>query len=55
MTALSLPRPRRMRPLAILGASIALVAASQAANLLAPRATAPAPTAAPSEVEVAPC
>lgn len=43
MTALSLPRPRRLRPLALLGASLALVAASQAANLLAPRASAPAP------------
>ncbi|MEO8273427.1 MAG: tetratricopeptide repeat protein [Chloroflexota bacterium] len=45
MTALSLPRPRRIRPLAILGASLVLVAASQAANLLAPRAAAPAPIA----------
>ena len=41
MTAVSLPRPRRMRPLAILGAAIALVAISQAANLLAPRPLAP--------------
>jgi tetratricopeptide (TPR) repeat protein len=45
MTALSLPRPRRLRPLAILGASLALVAASQAANLLAPRSPAAAPIA----------
>lgn len=36
MTALSLPRPRRLRPLAILAASLALVAATQAAALLAP-------------------
>ena len=54
MTALSLPRPRRMRPLAILGASLALVAASQAANLLAPRATAPAPAAPAGQVVTGP-
>jgi tetratricopeptide (TPR) repeat protein len=46
MTALSLPRPRRVRPVAILGASLVLIAASQAANLLAPRASVPAPQAA---------
>lgn len=34
MTALRLPRPRRVRPAAILVASIVLVAASQAASLL---------------------
>jgi tetratricopeptide (TPR) repeat protein len=38
MTSLSLPRPRRIRPLAILVASTALVAASQLATLLQPRA-----------------
>lgn len=42
MTSLSLPRPRRIRPLAILLASVALVAASQAATLLQARPTAPA-------------
>lgn len=47
MTALSLPRPRRVRPLAILGASIVLVVASQAATLLATPAPRPAPAAAP--------
>ena len=36
MTALSLPRPRRMRPLAILVASLALVAGTQLAGLLRP-------------------
>lgn len=50
MTALSLPRPRRLRPLAILGASLALVAASQAANLLAPRSPASAPIAPADQV-----
>ncbi|HEX3265415.1 MAG TPA: hypothetical protein VHR16_07080, partial [Candidatus Limnocylindrales bacterium] len=43
MTSLSLPRPRRIRPLAILVASIALVAASQLATLLQTRTTLPAP------------
>ena len=42
MTSLSLPRPRRIRPLAILAASVALVAASQVATLLEPGANAPA-------------
>ena len=42
MTSLSLPRPRRIRPLAILVASAALVAASQVASLLQPRAAVPA-------------
>ena len=42
MTSLSLPRPRRIRPLAMLLASIALVAASQAATLLQPRVASPA-------------
>jgi tetratricopeptide (TPR) repeat protein len=42
MTSLSLPRPRRIRPLAILVASIALVAASQLASLLQVRTTLPA-------------
>jgi tetratricopeptide (TPR) repeat protein len=41
MTSLSLSRPRRPRPLALLAASSVLVAASQAANLLTSR-TAPA-------------
>jgi tetratricopeptide (TPR) repeat protein len=50
MTALSLPRPRRLRPLAILGASLALVAASQAANLLAPHSPTPAPIAPAGQV-----
>lgn len=36
MTALGLPRPRPLRPLAILGASLALVAASQVTSLLQP-------------------
>ena len=36
MTALSLPRPRRVRPLAVLAASLALVAASQLAMLAQP-------------------
>ncbi len=40
MTALRLPRPRPMRPLAILGASLVLVAASQAVTLLRPAAPA---------------
>jgi tetratricopeptide (TPR) repeat protein len=43
MTSLSLPRPRRIRPLAILVASVALVAASQVATLLQARTTGPAP------------
>jgi tetratricopeptide (TPR) repeat protein len=42
MTSLSLPRPRRIRPLAILVASIALVAASQVATLLQARLASPA-------------
>lgn len=50
MTALSLPRPRRLRPLAILGASLALVAASQVANLLVPRSPAVAPIAPAGQV-----
>ena len=41
MTSLSLPRPRRIRPLAILLASIALVAASQVATLLQARTASP--------------
>jgi tetratricopeptide (TPR) repeat protein len=36
MTALSLPRPRRIRPFAVLAASIALIAASQLVNLVRP-------------------
>jgi Tfp pilus assembly protein PilF len=44
MTALRLPRPRPARPLAILGASLVLVAASQAMSLLQP-ATPAAPAA----------
>jgi tetratricopeptide (TPR) repeat protein len=36
MTALSLPRPRRVRPLALLVASLAIVAASQLATVLQP-------------------
>jgi tetratricopeptide (TPR) repeat protein len=46
MTSLSLPRPRRIRPLAILVASAALVAASQVASLLQTRTT---PGAAPQD------
>ena len=46
MTTLSLPRPRRIRPLAILVASAALVAASQVATLLQART---APGAAPQD------
>ena len=43
MTALSLPRPRRIRPLALLAASLLVVAASQAIAVLRPGdATAPA-------------
>jgi tetratricopeptide (TPR) repeat protein len=41
MTTLSLSRPRRPRPLAILAASVVLMAASQAATLLAPAPGAP--------------
>jgi len=41
MTSLSLPRPRRIRPLAILVASAALVAASQLGTLLQPRPATP--------------
>src|SRR5690242_9543017 len=41
MTSLSLPRPRRIRPLAILVASVALVAASQVATLLQARPAVP--------------
>ncbi len=48
MTSLSLPRPRRIRPLAILVASAALVAASQVATLLQPRAAVPAAPAQPA-------
>jgi tetratricopeptide (TPR) repeat protein len=44
MTALSLPRPRRIRPLAVLVASMALVAGSQLVSLVQP---APAPAPAP--------
>ena len=48
MTALRLPRPRRARPLAILGASLVLVVASQVASFLRPAApAAPANPAAP--------
>ena len=43
MTALSLPRPHRLRPLAILGAALVLVAASQAADLLGLTAAPQAP------------
>ena len=39
MTTMSLPRPRRIRPLAILVASVAFVAASQVATLLPARTT----------------
>lgn len=45
MTTLSLPRPRRIRPLAILVASAALVAASQLGMLLNARPAAPDPAA----------
>src|SRR4051812_17010191 len=52
MTALRLPRPRPIRPLAVLGASLVLVAASQAGNLLRPTTPAPqAHPAAPAAVE----
>ncbi|HET7181415.1 MAG TPA: tetratricopeptide repeat protein [Candidatus Limnocylindrales bacterium] len=52
MTALRLPRPRPFRPLAILGASLVLVAASQAVNLLRPAAPAtPARPAAPAAAQ----
>lgn len=52
MTALRLPRPRPARPLAILGASLVLVAASQAASLLRPAApVAPGGPAAPANAE----
>jgi hypothetical protein len=52
MTALRLPRPRPFRPLAILGASILLVAASQAASLLRPVVpAAPAHLAGPAVAE----
>ncbi len=44
MTALSLPRPRRIRPLAVLVASLALVAGSQLVSMLQPP---PAPEPAP--------
>jgi predicted Zn-dependent protease len=47
MTSLSLPRPRRIRPLAILVASVALVAASQVATLLQVRTTPETPGAPP--------
>ena len=49
MTALRLPRPRRMRPLAIFGAAVVLVAVSQVAALVAPR-QAPAPIVNPQTV-----
>lgn len=39
MTALSLPRPRRIRPLALLAASAALVAGTQLASLVGPGST----------------
>ena len=52
MTALRLPRTRPVRPLAILAASLVLVAASQAVNLLRPAPqAAPAHPAAPAAVE----
>lgn len=55
MTALRLPRTRPIRPLAFLGASLVLVAASQAVSLLRPAAPAtpahPAAPAAPAVVE----
>jgi tetratricopeptide (TPR) repeat protein len=51
MTAMRLPRPRRLRPLAILGAALALVAASQVASLLSVSSTPPA--GAPSQRTVA--
>jgi tetratricopeptide (TPR) repeat protein len=50
MTALSLPRPRRVRPLAVLTASVTLVAAMQVAAHLRPAAP-PAPPAAAPAVE----
>jgi tetratricopeptide (TPR) repeat protein len=49
MTALRLPRPRPLRPLAILGASLVLVAGSQIASQLRPAApAAPVAPAAPA-------
>jgi len=54
MTALRLPRTRPFRPVAILAASLVLVAVSQAVNLLRPAApTTPAQPAAPAVVEPA--
>lgn len=50
MTALSLPRPRRVRPLAVLAASVTLVAAMQVAAQLRPVAP-PAPPAGAPAVE----
>ena len=50
MTALSLPRPRRVRPLAVLAASVALVAAMQVTAQLRPTAP-PAPPAQAPAVE----
>jgi tetratricopeptide (TPR) repeat protein len=47
MTALSLPRPRRLRPLAILAASLAVVAGTQLVTVLQPKAPAH-PVAAPA-------
>jgi tetratricopeptide (TPR) repeat protein len=54
MTTLSLPRPRRIRPLAVLAASVALVAASQVANLLQTHAAAPAGAAGNAPAALAP-
>ena len=55
MTALSLPRPRRVRPLAVLAASVALVATVQVAAQLRPVAPAAPPAEAPAvEGPVAP-
>ncbi|HXG25795.1 MAG TPA: tetratricopeptide repeat protein [Candidatus Binatia bacterium] len=45
MTALPLPRPRRVRPVAILAAAILLAVASQAGALLAPTTPATGPAA----------
>ena len=55
MTAISLPRPRRVRPLAVLAASVVLVATVQVAAQLRPGAPAAPPVQAPAvEGPVAP-
>ena len=54
MTALSLPRPRRLRPLVILAASLALVVGSQLAPNLLPRAGAPSSAAQPPQTVAGP-